>query len=703
MRRIAYPHEQKESLIVLTPKENPSINEPERRRDSLFYRCALRLPRPIPTFIVWLAFLLGAMFAGRLAFWLAFNASQDPLSALELAKAFYVGSKFDLQIALLIVLPLLVLGGTRFCLKDNGLARVIWRAYFMASALLLVCFYVIDFGYYAYLQVRLDSSSLRFLENFAISIKMVFESYPVIWVGVGGLVFGYALFLGSGWIVSLDLGCASKDLGRKQRRIAKAGVWCFVLLGLYGSLSSYPLRWSNAFWSSNAFVSSLSSNPLLYFAATFKNRELVFDEELASYFLKTRIGDYLGLDRESSRSLDFRRESRPPHSETPMNVVVVIVESLAGYRTGLSGNPLNPSPVLDNLAREGVYFPRFYTPHMGTARGVWATITGIPDVEMLKSSSRNPLVIDQRTIISDFKGYEKFYFLGGSMNWANIRGLIVNNISGIQIYEEGSYDSKRVDVWGISDLSLFKEANTVLSQSDKPFFAIVQTSGNHRPFTIPSDNEGFNTVEYDKKSLQLAGFESNAELNAFRLSDHSIGHFMTLAREQSYFDNTLFVFLGDHGVPGYAGEHSPAYENTLDLVRHRVPLVFYAPKHLEPRVMDQVASMVDVMPSVAGLANIPYVNTTLGRDLFDPQFDEQRFAYTIFHERGEMGLIEDSHYLVMKFDGSDKRFYELDNSSAQTVAQNSRHDQAQDMILLCRGIYETANYLRYHNRKGDAH
>lgn len=116
-----------------------------------------------------------------------------------------------------------------------------------------------------------------------------------------------------------------------------------------------------------------------------------------------------------------------------------------------------------------MFFDNCYTPHYGTARGVWATITGVPDVEAVETASRNPALVDQHTIINDFTGYEKFYFIGGSSSWANIRGLLTNNITGLKLYEEDSYASPRADVWGISDKNLFKEANAVLARQTTPF------------------------------------------------------------------------------------------------------------------------------------------------------------------------------------------------------------------------------------------
>jgi hypothetical protein len=131
------------------------------------------------------------------------------------------------------------------------------------------------------------------------------------------------------------------------------------------------------------------------------------------------------------------------------------------------------------MCKEGIFFNRAFSPAYGTARGVWATITGVPDVQQGKTSSRNPAV-NQHTIINDFKGKEKLYFLGGSSSWANIRGLLTNNIEGLRLYEQGSYKAKEIDVWGISDKNLFLEANDAMAKETKPFFAVIQTADNHQ-------------------------------------------------------------------------------------------------------------------------------------------------------------------------------------------------------------------------------
>ena len=52
--------------------------------------------------------------------------------------------------------------------------------------------------------------------------------------------------------------------------------------------------------------------------------------------------------------------------------------------------------------------------------------------------------------------------IGGSASWANIRSLVTYNIKNMKLIEMEDIDRPRVDVWGVSDLDLFKEADKIL-------------------------------------------------------------------------------------------------------------------------------------------------------------------------------------------------------------------------------------------------
>ena len=62
------------------------------------------------------------------------------------------------------------------------------------------------------------------------------------------------------------------------------------------------------------------------------------------------------------------------------------------------------------MARDGWFMPTFFVPVSGTARTVFASMSGIPDVSTYKTASRNPLISHQRSIVNELQGYEKLYF-----------------------------------------------------------------------------------------------------------------------------------------------------------------------------------------------------------------------------------------------------------------------------------------------------
>ena len=177
---------------------------------------------------------------------------------------------------------------------------------------------------------------------------------------------------------------------------------------------------------------------------------------------------------------------------------------------------------------------------------------------------------------------------------------------------------RKLDVWGISDKNLFLEANQVLKKQKTPFFAVIQTADNHRPYTIPEEDLGeFHKLQIPADSLKAFGFESNDEMNAFRYTDFCFQKFMEAAGKEEYFRNTIFIFVGDHGIAGDAGNMFPRAWTNERLDNMHVPLLFYSPSLLQPRRIHEFVSQMDLLPTAAGLARISYRNTTLGRDLLD--------------------------------------------------------------------------------------
>ncbi len=649
------------------------------------------------------AFMMLVMMLARLAFWWAFRAGSPSLDSATLSQSLAMGLRFDLRLALCLVFPLLIVAALPWLgARWHAFARPRWwLAYFALAWGLLSLFIIFDFGHFAYLQLRLNASVLNFLRDAETALGMMLQTYsvtPIVvaWLAFVALMFWLQIKL---WRICAALPALAKKVWWKKGLIGFATT-LIILFGIHGKFSQYPLRWSDAFSSGNPFAAAIALNPVLNFVDTLMFKQAEFDEKAVreAYPL---MADYLGVTKPDAATLNFRRVVLPKPNAIPgqPNVVLVLLESFSGYKTSVFNNPLNPTPHFADLAKQGLLFTHFFTAHSGTARGVFATLTSLPDVAVSDTTSRNPLAVNQHLIVNAFKGYDKMYFIGASTTWANIRGVLKNNLEDLTIYEQENYSAPVNDVWGVSDKDLLLEANKIFREKNKPFFAMIQTAGNHRPYTIPKQDTDFELKHFSAAELQANGFFADDEFNAFRYLDYSIGKFIDAAKKEKYFDNTVFVFLGDHGITGNAGAHMPRAWSDLRLTTGHTPLLIVAPKYLPPARYDMPAQQADVMPTVASLLNFPYLNKSMGRDLLDPRFDGQRNSFIIYHSDGpEIGIVDKDTYFTMSANGSNAKLYDLhaENPQRDTLKDDKIIKQKQ---ILTKALHETNRYMLTHNNK----
>ena len=653
-----------------------------------------RVPKTVQWIIRLFLIYLIIFTAFRIATVICFKPSN--ISVGNLLPAFWLGLKYDLRWISFILFPIVLLSSySRFSPFYNEVMKKTWTYYLGIITLLVLFFYGADFGQFAYINARLNADALIFAEDPKESLQMVWQSYPIVWILLA-LILALILINKMFQKIHLrieDSNAAVHKFDYKRRwRIA-----CLLILSwfMYGFLTIAPLDFQRAFSLNEEFISNLALNPLQNFFTTLRFKEPDYKNHAKEHY--KRISSFLKTEGMLNASQGYERHVQPDSRalESEPNVVLVLCESFSMYKSSMSGNPLNSTPYFQQLCNDGVFFNRCFSPSFGTARGVFALISGIPDVQLSKFSTRNEASVQQRTIINDFEGYDKYYFIGGSSNFNNFRGMI-SNINGVRIFEEGKYKSPSVNVWGISDKNLFLESNRVLSQNKKPFFAIIQTADNHRPFDIPAEDSEFVQKNIPTDTLKKYGFESVKEYNAFAYTDYCFQKFMEAARKESYFKNTIFVFVGDHGVDGNAMATYPPAWTEQRLSDEHVPLLFYAPSILTPSLHQETVSQIDVLPTIAGMIQQPYVNSTLGRDLFDKSKKENA-AFIIYHAPGWIGVVTDDYFFRKNIRIQKE---ELVPAKAGTKMPDKQKTDSikHELSELTSAIYETSKWMLLHNK-----
>lgn len=171
---------------------------------------------------------------------------------------------------------------------------------------------------------------------------------------------------------------------------------------------------------------------------------------------------------------------------------------------------------------------------------------------------------------------------------------------------------------------------------------------------------------------------------------------MQAAEKETYFHNTIFVFIGDHGVAGNADAVYPAAWTDQRLTDEHVPLLFYAPYLLKPQKRSEVVSQIDVLPTIAGMVQQPYVNTTLGRDLLDPA-KKNNYAF-ITNTAGRIGVVTDDYYFTRNLNFPDSRMVPVRfNDSAYT--KEKKDSIRRSLTSFTSAFFETAKYMIMNNKK----
>ncbi|SFE15275.1 Phosphoglycerol transferase MdoB [Chitinophaga sp. CF118] len=664
------------------------------------------IPRYIRYVILQASFLFIFSVLFRLVFYLFFFKTTVTGSE-PVIKAWNLGLKFDLRLTLVLMVPVLLIA----LIWRNGFftkpfLRWIVFTYLFIVYFVLVLLYVLDLGHYAYLSLRIDPNISRFMLSGerADNAKMLWESYPVVRAFIGLVLF---LFLVIRLLIVPFRKLATQAAVKISRWRFTAWVSVMVLFfaaGIYGNVAYFPLRWSQAMFNRDNGITSLALNPILYLVSNLSVKSDTYDLKKTQEYYPI-MANYLRVDQPDVQKLKFVRELPSVPEKPKMNVVLVMLESTGACVTSMFNNPMQATPNMQRLSDSGILFRRFFVPAISTARTVYGVTTGLPDIAMANTASRHPNMVDQRVIMDQFTGYEKYYLLGGNTNWANIRAVFTNNVEGVKIYEEGMYKAPKSDVWGISDYDLVTEADEVFrnaSQRKQPFVAFLQLADNHPPFTTTEGAGDFKKLtekDIDKDKFQKAGFISIDQFNALRYEDYNVGHLIDLAKKGGYLENTIFIMFGDHNCSLNPYHFMPTPEYELASGGVHATCFIYSPGNVKPQVINHTVSLVDVYPTMATMVGMPVKNYTLGQDMLDSSHTG-RYAFSTFVKNLQtcIAVIGDRYQYEINVQTQETALYDLQGDPLKNVKQQ-QPDTAKALDNLTRAFYESTRYLMFNNKK----
>lgn len=359
----------------------------------------------------------------------------------------------------------------------------------------------------------------------------------------------------------------------------------------------------------NTYQRELASNGPYQFFAAFRNNELDYSQFYSS-LPEQQLGKQLRAELAEANAqftgtdpLDIRRQIDNPGPPNYRNIVLVTLESLSAKYLGSFGNTHKLTPNLDKLREQSWFFNNFYATGTRTDRGLEAITLSIPPTpgrSIVKRIGRESGFASLGQQLSS-QGYDSVFLYGGRGYFDNMNAFFSGN--GYRVIDQNTVPSEEIhfeNAWGMADEDLYSQALKVADADHlkgQPFLLQLMTTSNHRPYSYP---EGRIDIPSG------AGREG-----AVKYTDWAIGQFLEQARQKPWFKDTLFVFVADH-CAGSAGSEDLPIDN------YHIPLFIYAPELLKPREDKQLASQIDLAPTLLGLLNVDYSSRFFGRDLSKP-------------------------------------------------------------------------------------
>ncbi len=282
------------------------------------------------------------------------------------------------------------------------------------------------------------------------------------------------------------------------------------------------------------------------------------------------------------------------------HVICVFLESFRAKDIGALGGGSN-SPCFDRLAKEGILFSQFHSQATRTSHGSIAALYGIPPA-FVSSYLRYYLDIPLLGLphIFEREGYTSCFIQGGPLTFLNTHEFFQTH--GFSTLFGKSAIQKRFPEmpsmsWGAVDEATFRFAAEWLASCEKPAFLSLFTISNHHPWRLPWSHE------------------SNFQ-HTFAYTDACLGQFVEQLEASGVLDRSILLILSDHGYG--QGER----DSFLTMNRHlyqeniHIPLLIYAKNRIaEPKVIDEPASQIDLLPTVLDLMKIQGVHHSMGRSL----------------------------------------------------------------------------------------
>ncbi len=316
------------------------------------------------------------------------------------------------------------------------------------------------------------------------------------------------------------------------------------------------------------------------------------------------------------------------HEDKRPSVLLVTLDTVRADHLGCYGYPVDTTPTIDRLSREGVRCAAAVAQAPETNASHATIMTSLYPYEH-RAANAIPLHATHATLAEVLRGhgYPTAAFVSGWPLVARASGLdrgfeVYDDVMEIAVDEDEEVERR-------ADRTIDRALGWLGTLRDEPFMLWVHLYDPHAPYAPPAPFDTLTSahpaapvpavVPPDELPSEAVTDSLRAFLSAYdgeiAFADHHLGRLLEALSPRKSQNPLLIVVTSDHGES--FGEHGYYFDHLAQIYEPlvRVPLVFWAPGLL-PRgvVFEELVELADVAPTVCSVLGIPWTGGR-GRDL----------------------------------------------------------------------------------------
>ena len=404
-----------------------------------------------------------------------------------------------------------------------------------------------------------------------------------------------------------------------------------LILPIRGGVQLAPINQSAVYFSDKPFANYAAVNPLWnFFVSVFE--KTAEDRNPYAYFSENEaIATVKALFSDSSKAQKLLRNdlSQP-------NIIIVTYESLTAKVIERLGGEKGITPNFDTLSHEGVLFSNIYATGDRTDKGLVGVLSGYPAIpranvmEVPRKSAQLPIL----SKILRGVNYNTGFYYGGEAEFANMKSYLLTGEFSKLITKS---DFKKEDLsskWGAYDHVLFERLLLDLQDFKQPFFVNLLTQSSHEPFEIPNG--------WGKPNLPPTNDLDEKFRRVHFYSDQALGAFVSEAKKQDWWKNTLMIVIADH-----SSVHIEPHDDFFG--KFHIPMLWLGGAlAVRDTIVPQIGSQVDLATTLLAQLNMNHKDFLWSKNILSA--DYQPFAYFAF--QNGFGFVQKNSRYVFDTEGS---------------------------------------------------